>query len=283
MCSGFRHWFFQILFLLAVSWATHADEEKIAQSSQQQVQQQQSQPLQWQFSVTVGQGKYGSMLFDEQASTLMVLPRWSLYYQRFYLENLDVGFNLLETEHFSVDLSGKQNFDALSVRYKSSEDALIKSIGFHDVKVVLNLQKRHLSYLAGVTTYFRSDDFELRSEWHTDISGVHHGHEWNTLFRYQYRLYAVDFASTFGIRRLDHHFANYYFGLSNNETSDLLLNQPGHLWLPSIKLDASYRVSNNLRFTASLKREWYPASVIESWFIGARQHEIWFMGLMYRW
>ena len=55
------------------------------------------------------------------------------------------------------------------------------------------------------------------------------------------------------------------------------------MWLPSLKLDVSYQVRDNLRVIASLKREWYPARVTQSWFIGARQHDIWFMGLMYRW
>ena len=249
--------------------------------------------MQWQFSVTVGHGQYGSLLFDGSPANLYVVPRWSLYYKRFYLENLDLGFNLVETEHFSLDLTGKQSFDALSVRHSNAEDGLLKSIAVNNVKIpvlwdetiddVVNFQRRHLSYLAGISLYARADNLELRSEWHTDISGVHHGQEWNTLLRYQYQTPSFNLAPSLGVRRLDRRYANYYFGLGNHDTSDLFSAQPGQMWLPSAKLEASVKVSTDLRFTASLKREFYPAKVMDSLFIGSRHHDIWFIGLTSQW
>jgi len=249
--------------------------------------------MQWQFSVAVGHGQYGSLLFDGSPANLYVVPRWSLYYKRFYLENLDLGFNLIETEHFSLDLTGKQSFDALSVRHSNAGDGLLKSIAQQDVKFplpwdttiedVVNFQRRHLSYLAGITMYARAENLELRSEWHTDISGVHQGQEWNTLLRYQYQTASFNLAPSLGARWLDRRYANYYFGLGKHDTSDLFSAQPGQMWLPSAKLEASVKVSTDLRFTASLKREFYPAKVIDSLFIGSRHHDVWFLGLMYQW
>src|SRR5690606_33260551 len=149
------------LLFLAASFFIQADEENT--ENRQQIQSQ--------FSLAVGHGQYGSLLFDGQASPLSVLPRWSLYYKRFYLENLDLGFNLVETEHFSLDLSGKQSFDALSVRHKDAEDGLLKSIALHDAKLpipwhsdikdIVNFRRRHLSYLAGIAVYARAHNIEL--------------------------------------------------------------------------------------------------------------------------
>lgn len=282
MLSGYLRLLLTTWLLFAASFFALAEEET-----------QDLQQMQWQFSVTVGHGQYGTLLFDASHTNLYVLPRWSLYYKRFYLENLDLGFNLVETKHFSLDLSGKQSFDALSVRHNSAEDGLIKSLAVNNVKIpvlwdetiqdVINFQRRHLSYLAGITAYARTDNFELRSEWHTDISGVHNGNEWNTLLRYQYQGQSFNLAPSLGIRRLDQGFANYYFGLGYHDTSNLLRVQPGPMWLPSVRLDASLNLSSNLSFAASLRREFYPAEVMQSLFIGSRQHDIWFMGFMYQW
>ena len=282
MLSGYWRLVFTTMLLCVASFFTLAEEEG-----------QDHQQMQWQFSATVGYGRYGSLLFDGRDTNLYVLPRWSLYYKRFYLENLDLGFNLVETEHFSLDLSGKQSFDALSVRHSAAEDGLLKSIALNDVKLpipwnikvedVVNFQRRHLSYLAGMTFYARAHDLELRSEWHSDVSGVHNGSEWNTLVRYQYQTQSFNLAPSLGIRRLDHRFANYYFGLGYQDTSDLLRVMPGPLWLPSVRLDASLNLSSNLSFAASLRREFYPVEVLQSLFIGSRQHDIWFLGLMYQW
>lgn len=262
MFSEVRRHLLQLMLLFAASFMVQADEAPPMPPDQ----------LQWQFSLALGYGQYGSMLFDHKDSTLAVLPRWSVYYQRFYLENLDLGFNLIETEHFSVDLSTKQNFDALSVRDQHAEDALIKSLSFNEIALpilwnepiedVLNLQKRHLSYLGGMTAFARMDNLELRSEWHHDISGVHHGHEWNTLLRAQYQLGSLEIAPTLGLRRLDNKLANYYFGLSYHETTDLLSVLPGAMWLPSVKLDSSWQISQDLRVIVSLKREFYPSKEI---------------------
>lgn len=282
MLSGYLRLLLTTWLFFAASFFVLAEEEA-----------QELQQMQWQFSVTVGHGQYGTLLFDSSPTRLHVLPRWSLYYKRFYLENLDVGFNLAETEHFSLDLSGKQSFDALSVRHNSAEDGLIKSLAINHVKVpvlwdetiqdVINFQRRHLSYLAGITAYARIDDVELRSEWHTDISGVHNGNEWNTLVMYQYKVQSFKLAPSLGVRRLDPRFANYYFGLGYHDTSNLLSVQPGSMWLPSVRLDASLDLSSNLSLAASLKREFYPAEVMQSLFIGSRQHDIWFLGFMYQW
>ncbi|MBZ9611454.1 MipA/OmpV family protein [Rheinheimera maricola] len=252
-----------------------------------------AQRLQWHMALTVGYGQYDSLLFDEKPSQLFVLPRWSLYYNRLYVENLDLGFNLLESRHFSLDLSTKQSFDALLVRKGNAEDALIKSIAVHDIKWpipwdsdirdTLDLTKRHSSYLAGATLYFRGGNTELRSALHADISGVHNGKEWHNQLRYHYQYGAFELATSMGLRWLDRRYGNYYFGLRYSETEDAAANQPGSMWLPSLKLEASFTLTDDIRLVAHWKREWYPSAITASVFIGKAQHDVWFTGLQYRW
>lgn len=249
--------------------------------------------VKWQFSLAVGYGQYDSMLFDEGSYDLLVLPRWSFYYGRFYIENLDIGFNLVESRYFSLDISGKQSFDALSVSHNDSKNALIRSIAVNDIKIglpwnstitdIISMQQRHLSYLGGLTLYARVNNIELRSELHTDISGVHQGKEWNNLLRLQQQFGNIEVVSTIGARWLDTRYADYYFGLDYAETRNKLSNNVSAMWLPSLRLDTSYKLSNTTRLIASIKREWYPSDIKDSLFIGQRHHDIWFIGLMYTW
>ena len=247
----------------------------------------------WHFSLAVGYGEYGAIRHGEEDHAFYLLPRWSYYNGRFYVENLDVGWNLLESSNWSWDLTGKQSFDALLFRQHSLRDSLFRGVAENnpplgipwdsDPATVLHPSTRHFSYLAGTTLFWRNEHWQASSAWHHDISSVHNGIEVNHDLRYRYTLDDVNFAVTGAIRWLDARYSNYYFGFNEADSSNVYLYQPGAQWLPSLKLETSWSLSEHCRLLFSVKREWLSTDIHQSVYFSSRRHDIWFSGILVTW
>lgn len=242
-------------------------------------------------SLSIGYGQYESLTQSGQDQPFYLLPRWAWYQDDFYIENLDLGYNLYESPQFSVDLTTKQSYDALLFRGGKTKESLIRGLSFADVPIPWNEdleelvqpRKRHFSYLAGVTVFYRQQTMQLSSGWHQDISGTHSGFEWNTEWT-QTRLWQhFSLQGTVALRYLDADYSNYYFGLSLPEISYAYQHQPGAVWLPSIRLESSYQLSPNSRLQLSLKREWLSPHFEQSYLFSDRSHDIWFVGYSRSW
>ena len=246
-----------------------------------------------QFSLAVGIGRYTSPQVDSDNLPIYLLPRWSYYCDRFYVEDLDLGFNLIETELFSWDITTKQSFDALMFHQGSLKDSLLAGFASSGIPLALpwgaevddmfNPTKRHMSYLGGTTMFFRAGNWKFKTAYHTDISNVHGGSEWASDLRYLTQIQSVDVAATVGVRRLDRQYSNYYFGLSEEDTDGVLINTPGAQWLPSLKLELSWAIRPDLRAIGSWRREWLADEYQQSYFIDSNTHDIWFIGVMKTW
>ncbi|WP_341501907.1 MipA/OmpV family protein [Gallaecimonas sp. GXIMD4217] len=248
------------------------------------------EPSPWRFSLALGFGQYGTVLHDSKAQDLHVLPHWSYYGERFYLEDLDLGFNLVESKRWSLDLTTRQSFDALLLR-KDLDDAFLAGIADSplpiprrfDLGPLVRPGHRSLSYLGGLTLFWRHENWQLSSAWHTDISNVHHGSEWETKARYLFRAGPVDLAVTGQVRRLDGDYSNYYFGVHEDDINRLFTFKPGSQWLPSFKLEASYPLNDSDRLFFSWKREFLADDYEKSLFFKKLHHDVWFMGVSRTW
>lgn len=244
-------------------------------------------------SVGIGLGRYTSPLFGGNDLPIYLLPRWSYYHDRFYIEDLDLGFNLIETPSFSWDITTKQSFDALMFHQGKLKDSLLA--GFASSGVLISLPwgseledmfhpvQRHLSYLGGSTMFFRTGNWQFKTAYHTDISNVHHGSEWNNELRYLTQVSKLEIATTVGARWLDSDYSNYYFGLGKADTRKIALNYPGAQWLPSLKLELSWSVAVDLRVIGSWRREWLADEFKQSYLFDTNTQDIWFIGVMKTW
>ncbi|WKE65850.1 MipA/OmpV family protein [Gallaecimonas kandeliae] len=247
----------------------------------------------WRLSMAVGVGRYGSVLRDGEDIPLYVLPRWSFYYKRFYVEDLDLGFNLLQSGHWSFDLTTKQSFDALLLRGSSLGNAFFSGLASANIpigvpfgvdpKKLIHPAKRTMSYLGGATLYWQNQDWQLSSAWHTDISGVHRGSEWENKVRYQQHLGPLDLALTAGARRLSSSYSNYYFGVHKQDNDFHYQYEPGAQWLPSLKMESRFPLGKDKQLVASWKREWLPKAYDKNLFFDQRHQDIWFVGVSWAW
>jgi outer membrane scaffolding protein for murein synthesis (MipA/OmpV family) len=244
-------------------------------------------------SVGIGLGRYTSPLFGNNDLPIYLLPRWSYYQDRFYIEDLDLGFNLIETPSFSWDITTKQSFDGLLFRKDQMQSSLLAGLSAGNVVLalpwdasprdVLHPVERHLSYLGGSSVYWRFGAWQFKSALHSDISNVHGGSEWNNELRYLTQVSKLEVATTVGARWLDSHYSNYYFGLNEADTDGVLTNSPGAQWLPSLKLELSWSIAVDLRVIGSWRREWLVDEFKKSYLFDTNTQDIWFIGVMKTW
>lgn len=244
-------------------------------------------------SVGIGLGRYTSPLFGNNDLPIYLLPRWSYYQDRFYIEDLDLGFNLIETPSFSWDITTKQSFDGLMFRQSQMQSSLLAGLSAGHVLLaipwdaspedLLDPVERHLSYLGGSSIFWRLGEWQLKSALHGDISNVHGGSEWNNELRYLTQVSKLEIATTVGARWLDSRYSNYYFGLGKADTSSVVLNSPGAQWLPSLKLELSWSIAADLRVIGSWRREWLADEFKKSYLFDTNTQDIWFIGVMKTW
>lgn len=246
------------------------------------------------FSIALGYGQYGAVTYGNSATPLVVLPRWSYYQDRFYVEDLNLGYNIWQHGNWAFDLTTKQSFDALLLRQHSLTDSFIRGLLISEVPIPLPMgaelpaylhpTKRHLSYLAGATLIYQQNDLHFSSGFHQDISGVHQGFEWQNKASYVVNIANWAIATGAEIRYLSSNYSNYHFGVGPNDTTaNIYEYSPNSAWLPMFKLEASYQLGDDIRLITNLRREWLPSKYQPSMYFESRQHDIWFSGVLFTW
>ncbi|MDU0111878.1 MipA/OmpV family protein [Psychrosphaera aquimarina] len=244
------------------------------------------------YSLALGKGSYSSILRQNDETNFYLLPRWSYYNKQFYIENLDLGFNLVEYEAVSIDLSTKQSFDALLFKQHSLNDSFMLGLSAGlpvnipwgaEINDYFKPKERRLSYLAGFSVFVRLGNWQLVQEIHQDVTNVHDGFQITNQVRYASQLQDFSYSINGSTRWLSESYANYYYGVNNLETSNTYEYLPGQSLLTSLKIELSYRINESLRLVSSFKREWFPSDFIQSLQIGQTQQDITFTGILYSW
>ncbi len=67
----------------------------------------------WKFSIILGLGLRTNLLNDSDHIPLIFLPQFSYYAEQFFIENLDIGFTLLESETVQFNLIATPSYDGV--------------------------------------------------------------------------------------------------------------------------------------------------------------------------
>ncbi|MDO6719645.1 MipA/OmpV family protein [Psychrosphaera sp. 1_MG-2023] len=268
------HFAISLTMVISLGFCVKADEEQLSAS------------------IAIGYGSYSSIMAHGSEQNFYLLPRWSYYHNNFYIENLDLGYNFAELNDWSFDLTSKQSFDSLLFRGDSVSDALLRGIMANPdlplnapfntpLQDLLTPQTRRSSYLAGASVFWHSEHFQFKSAMHTDITSVHNGYEFSNELRGLFQTEQFSIATTAGIRYLDKKYSDYYFSVTHADTTGSYQFLPGASWLPSFKLETSWKLNEELRILLHARREWMPSNFDGSIHIVKQHHDIMFMGLIW--
>lgn len=203
-----------ILMLLVMSlWGT-----QVAANDVQEIDTKR-----WHVNLALGYGQLDNPRFKSEPIRSLVLPSVSYYGDRFYLENLTLGYSLYESDQVIIDLQTHLNEDGLLFELKGLGNVLLSDLlGYAPINDPFEEPnyadvERNISYLAGIY-------MELPTPWVTaslgayqDISGVHHGHEvlfkLNRRFEYEHFATAVELGWAYKSSEL----SRYYYEIGPAE------------------------------------------------------------------
>jgi MipA family protein len=140
----------------------------------------------WNFSVALGAGVRTNPLVNGENIPLAVIPHVSYYGKRFFLDDLDLGFSLAETNTNALNLAASPSYDRVYF-YRGDLQNLFVTNGADGAVAVTGAgtpgavpfppRSRHVTYLAGPEWTCKylgvSGQFDLLHE----ITGQNHGNE----------------------------------------------------------------------------------------------------------
>lgn len=218
----------------------------------------------WQFSVATGYGALENPLKAAHDVHTYVLPHVSYYGERFYLENFNTGFSVLESPDLIIDIDGKLNDDGLLFELNGLQHLLATDLFIYKPYQIpfngpTNFQdiQRSPSYLAGVRITFPTEYGELSLGQYHDISAVHNGSESQIKYQHEGRILQFKWGFEFGMTYKNAALVDYYYRLSKAELGTYKNNQVTR---------GTQNYHTRLVFNAPITEQWfYVASVEHHW------------------
>jgi MipA family protein len=221
----------------------------------------------WQFSVSLGLGVVSNPLSGGEDIPIFLVPRISYYGKRFFWDNLDVGYSLLDTPQQQLNLLVTPGYEHLYFHRWSPASTLLQASvvasgrnPVDDSSITegatpysqYSLNERHLSALAGLDYTFSSPWGELNLQWLDEISGLHAGQEWRLAWL---RSLGSQVRLSLGVNYQSADLLDYYFGISPDEVR--ATGQPYRISEGALSglftLDWRYRLSEDWQLTAKLQ------------------------------
>ena len=174
-------------------------------------------------------------------------------------DGLNLGINILETDHWSVDaLVANVNGSVTS----DSDDPPPPVTENEKNRALLDRDSVVVAAGARLTGYFGDNIFQLRlvSDWYDNngiLGSARVGRRWQVG---NWNLQAIA-----GVRYNSAEFNNYLFGVTSEEQSILFPQYTAaQAWIPEIELGASVPVKENWVYSTRLRYRAYPDSVTNS-------------------
>ncbi len=79
----------------------------------------------WNFSLGMGMGLKTNPLASGKDIPMVLIPQFSYYGKRFFIENLDVGYSLLEGDHNTVSLIATPGYDRVFFNNNDAQDVIL--------------------------------------------------------------------------------------------------------------------------------------------------------------
>jgi len=218
---------FLILFALPTNAQDDGESQECFQEDTQCVEEGQ-----WNFAVSFGLGLRTNPLSKSSNIPLLILPEISYYQGNFFIENLDFGYRLMDTNDASVTLIATPSYDSVFFNRWDPGNLLVNLSSFggvssptfdgteQDITTQINsdeLNNRKFSYLGGFEYNMKFDDNLLQLTALTDLTNTHSGKEIRFAWAHSFNSIV---SSTLGLTWKDKKLSNYYYGVEPDEIID---------------------------------------------------------------
>ena len=249
---------------------------------------------QWNFSISIGLGLRTNPLFESNNIPLVILPEFSYYGDRFFIDNLDIGYTVFDTEKSNLNLIATPSFDSvffnrwdpgnLFVNLASNAgNSFTTPDQSEDNFTQINpdeLSKRKFSYLAGLEY---SQDFKnglLQISLLKDITDTHSGKEIRFAYAYSF---SHSFSTTLGFTWKDKNMTDYYYGVNPDEIiDDRGAYQASASFNPFVRVSFNTETGNNDSWRYSLEYQKTDSQITKSPIVNDDYVVTFFVGKRFR-
>jgi outer membrane protein len=241
----------------------------------------------WNFSVALGAGVRTNPLAYAKDIPLVVIPQFSYYGKRLFIENLDLGFTLAENTSNTLNLVASPGYDRVFF-YRSDLQNIFVGLpapgagAFAAQRVPSNSpnavqfppRARRITYLAGPEWTFKSRGISGQLDVLHDVTGQSHGTEIRAALGMPLVESRGSLTANVGITWKSAAIVNYYYGSSGIYEAGSALN-------PFLKLGYTLPLGGKWRFSALAEYERLGNAIFHSPIVSEHYVGTVFIGAIY--
>jgi outer membrane protein len=236
----------------------------------------------WNFSVALGAGAMTNPLVAGKAIPLVVVPQFSYYGKRFFIDDLDLGFTLAETDRNTFNLVASPGYDRVFFYRSDLQNIFVRGFGSNTALVHADTpgavqiapRPRHVTYLAGPEWTFKNGGVTAQFDVLHEITGQNHGNEVRAAVGVPLLEGKGTLTANVGITWKSAAIVNYYYGASTTY-------QAGSALDPFFKLGYTLPLAGKWRFYAFAEYERLASAIADSPIVAERYVATSFIGAIY--
>jgi len=214
---------------------------------------------------------------------LFVIPQVSYYGRRFFLESLEPGVTLYESDAHTLNLIASPGFDRVFFSRHDLQNVIVAGTATGGTAgpprpfdgQVFPVGRRHTTYLAGPEWMFRYRDFIGQLNALYEVTGRHHGYEVHAAVSAPLLQAQQSLIVNAGWTWKSAAAVDYYYGVKNFYRADAAFN-------PFIKLSYSLPLSERWTLTAFVHYEYLDDAIVDSPIVSDREVVTAFAGFNFK-
>lgn len=236
----------------------------------------------WNFNISLGAGVRTDPVVHEAAIPLVVIPQFSYYGKRVFIEDLDLGFTLTESDASTLSLIATPGYDRVFF-YRGDLQNIFVSIPYSAVGYSATGAShgksvpggpRNWTYLAGPEWTFENHGITGQLDLLHEITAQNHGNEVRAALGIPLIESTGSLSANVGLTWKSSAIVRYYYGVPRVYEGGWALN-------PFVKLGYSRPLSSKWRLTAFVHYEHLGNAITDSPIVNARYVLTVFAGATY--
>lgn len=235
----------------------------------------------WNIDVGLGLGRRSNPVQGNSDIPLVVVPQISYYGRRFFLENLELGYALYESDAHTLSLIAAPGYDRVFFYRNDLQNILADiplnstTIGISVAPAEIPVRTRHTTYMAGPEWTFNYGSVIGQVNALREVTGRHGGYEVRAAVAAPIIQSRGSLVLSTGVTWKSGQLVNYYYGVET-------LYDPGSALNPFVKLAYTRPLSSRWTVSASVNYELLDNAVADSPIIVEGQVTTVFAGFVYK-
>ena len=221
----------------------------------------------WQVSIGIGAGVRTNPIMDNSDLPLIVIPQINYQDERFFIQNLDLGYTLYNGESQQLHLLATPSYDQIFFKEWDASNFVVETRSFASAKFDTptveqenrnidksRLHKRRMAGLAGVEygAQYGSIDFQIQAL--REVTGYYDGSEMRIAVSKNIESGKHSVKLTAGANWQSDRTINYFYGLDEHEAPDNMFEASSGI-STLLRFDWNYQLTEHwsLRLLTSFK------------------------------